>query len=49
VAEARAAWPDKFLWLHPAPHWFHSGGAELAEGVRQMVRERAQAGIADDQ
>jgi len=39
MAEARAAWPEKFLWLHPAPHWFREDSAVLAREIRQMVRE----------
>lgn len=39
VAEARARWPDKFLWLHPPLGWYREGSPTLGERVRQMVRE----------
>ena len=37
VAEARARWPDKFLWLHPPLGWFHEPGSVLAERIHQMA------------
>jgi hypothetical protein len=37
VAEARARWPKKFLWLHPPLGWFHEPAPVLAERVRQMA------------
>ena len=39
VAEARAAWPEKFLWLHPPLGWFHEPAPILAQRIRQMVRD----------
>ena len=39
VAEARALWPDKFLWLHPPLGWYHESPLVLAEHIRQMVRD----------
>ena len=39
AAEARRAWPDKFLWLHPPLGWFHEPARVLVERVRQMVRD----------
>lgn len=39
IAEARAAWPDKFFWLHPPLGWFREDGRTLVERVRQMVRD----------
>ena len=39
VAEARAAWPDKFLWLHPNLGWYEQGEAYLREQVRRICRD----------
>ena len=39
AAEARAAWPDKFLWLHPSLDWYCQPRDELVRRVRQMARE----------
>ena len=39
VAEARAYWPDKFLWLHPTLTWYSLPPNELVANVLQMVRE----------
>lgn len=39
VAEARAAWPDKFLWLHPPLGWFREPRSVLLERIRQMIRD----------
>ncbi len=39
VAEARAAWPEKFLWLHPPLGWFREPRATLQERIRQLVRD----------
>jgi len=39
TAEARAAWPDKFLWLHPSLGWFRQGGDVLAGNIRRLARE----------
>ena len=38
IAEARAAWPQKFFWLHPPLGWYRDRFA-LAERIRQMVRD----------
>lgn len=38
VAQARAAWPDTFLWLHPNLGWYSLPDAELAGRIRGMVR-----------
>ncbi len=39
VGEARAAWPEKFLWLHPNLGWYSRPDEELAAQVRRVVRE----------
>lgn len=39
VAEARAAWPDKFLWLHPNLGWYEQGEAYLREQIRRVCGE----------
>lgn len=39
AAEARAVWPDAFLWLHPNLGWYDLPQAELAGRVRRLVRE----------
>jgi hypothetical protein len=39
VAEARAAWPDAFLWLHPNLGWYERGEPYLREQVRRICRE----------
>jgi hypothetical protein len=39
AAEARAAWPEKFLWLHPPLGWYDAPRQVLKERVRRMVRE----------
>ena len=39
VAEARACWPDKFLWMHPPLGWYREDKATLAERIRNMVRD----------
>jgi hypothetical protein len=39
VAEARAAWPDKFLWLHPPLGWHEETAAEFERRIRNMVRD----------
>jgi hypothetical protein len=39
VPEARAAWPDKFLWLHPPLGWFREPQPVLVERIRQMARD----------
>jgi hypothetical protein len=37
--EARACWPDKFLWLHPNLGWYSLSEDELTARVRQMVQD----------
>ena len=37
VGAARAAWPDKFLWLHPPLGWYRLPRKQLVERIRQMV------------
>ncbi len=39
IAEARSAWPDKFLWIHPPMSWHRDDPATLAANIRQAVRE----------
>ncbi len=39
VAEARAAWPDKFLWLNPNLGWYGRSAEELARQIRRIARE----------
>lgn len=39
VAQARAAWPRKFLWLHPNLGWYRQTDEELAAQVRRIVRQ----------
>jgi len=39
TAEARACWPEKFLWLHPPLDWFRGDQATLVERILQMVRD----------
>jgi hypothetical protein len=39
VAEARAFWPDKFLWLHPPLGWHEEPPAEFERRILQMVRD----------
>ena len=39
VAEARACWPDKFLWLHPPLGWYEEGRAALVRRIQKMVRD----------
>lgn len=39
VAEARAAWPEKFLWLHPPLGWFSQPRSVLLERIRQMASD----------
>jgi hypothetical protein len=39
TAEARAAWPDKYLWLHPPLGWYTEGEGRLAANLRSMVRD----------
>ena len=39
AAEARASWPDKFLWLHPPLGWYQQDRATLRHRVQQMARD----------
>lgn len=38
VAEARAAWPDKFLWLHPNLGWYQLSPDDLADNICRAWR-----------
>jgi hypothetical protein len=38
VADARAAWPEKFLWVHPNLGWYEHPEA-LPDRIRRVVRE----------
>jgi hypothetical protein len=38
AVEARALWPDTFLWLHPNLGWYERSEAGLQERVRAAVR-----------
>jgi hypothetical protein len=37
AADARALWPDTFLWLHPNLGWYQKGEGALREAVRTMA------------
>ena len=39
VAEARAAWPDKYLWLHPNLGWYRLPAQELCAKIRRIRKE----------
>ncbi|MGO8748555.1 MAG: hypothetical protein ACLQNE_21490 [Thermoguttaceae bacterium] len=39
VAQARAAWPDKFFWLHPPLGWCREERGTLIERLCRMVRD----------
>lgn len=39
TAEARAFWPDKFLWLHPTLHWYSLPLEELIANILQMTHD----------
>ncbi len=39
VAQARALWPEKFLWLHPNLGWYSRPDDELAAQIRRMAHE----------
>ncbi len=45
VAEARALWPEKFLWLHPPLGWHALPDALLAERIRQMTKDASPGGF----
>ena len=36
IAEARAAWQNKFFWMHPPLGWFHGDRDSLIARVREM-------------
>ncbi|MFA5203192.1 MAG: hypothetical protein WC708_02210 [Lentisphaeria bacterium] len=39
IAQARAAWPDKFFWIHPTLSWDSLSDTELAARITQTVRD----------
>jgi hypothetical protein len=39
IAEARACWPEKFLWLHPTLTWYSLPLEALVANVIQMARD----------
>ncbi len=39
IAAARAAWPDKFLWVNPNLGWYALPEDMLAENIRRAVNE----------
>ena len=39
MAECRAAWPDKFLWLHPTLSWFQMSPDAMLGSVRKMMAD----------
>jgi hypothetical protein len=39
VAEARARWPEKFLWIHPPLGWYREGPAALSDRIRAVTRD----------
>lgn len=39
TAEARVAWPDKYLWLHPCLGWYTEDEQSLAAHIRTMVHD----------
>ena len=39
AAEARAAWPDKFLWVHPNLHVYRLPDDRFVETIRRLARE----------
>ncbi len=39
VVEAREAWVDKFLWLHPNLQWYRLPKKELSEQIRRVVQQ----------
>ena len=36
-AEVRAAWPEKFLWLHPNLGWYDLPEAEFEQKLNGMI------------
>ncbi len=39
VAEARNAWPETFLWIHPSLNWFQLPLEELTAHIRGLAEE----------
>ena len=39
IGQARSAWPEKFLWVHPNLHWYRQSEDDLAATVRRAVAE----------
>ena len=39
IAEARAAWPNKFLWINVPVGWYAEERQALAERIRGLVRD----------
>jgi len=39
IAQARALWPDKFLWMHPNLEWYGEPEEALARKIRQMAAD----------
>ena len=39
IEEAREAWPDKFLWLHPNLGWYYQSDADLEKSIRRAALE----------
>lgn len=39
VAEARAFWPDKFLWLHPNLGWYSLPEREMIGRIERMIAD----------
>jgi len=43
VAEARAAWPEKYLWLHPNLGWYSLPPQDFVGKIRRICREAGPA------
>ena len=39
AAEARARWPEKFLWAHPSLGWYREPPDTLAESIRRLAQD----------
>ncbi len=39
VADARAGWPDKFLWMNPPLGWYREDRGTLTRRIKDMVRD----------
>jgi hypothetical protein len=39
MAECRAAWPQKFFWLHPTLSWFQLEPDEMLAQIRRMISD----------